>query len=297
MFGIFREDKMSLIQLKCMHFKISLYWEGGYAPSTDPWFFFKIKFYFKNNKFYTANQCVPRRHKNKHWSESATFEEYWYVLEYKALLISTSINFLQLCRTMLLYLRNTFVAPAVPRVFETVHQRGRHTDFPHSVSRWSGFHQQDPSCLIAASETVCQNTPRRTGTDDDIVIFVGISDTCRRRPPHGSVLPVVSITSCEFGTEKRCRNGDRCRRRSQWTILSWWCQCRHSSAYSADCPLLNSATVIPLYEAIPYLHFSDLPKMKHAPPLTFYYSSSTTLSSVTKVCFHKSLQKVYIHTR
>ena len=25
--------------------------------------------------------------KNKHWSEWATFEEYWYTLEYKALLI------------------------------------------------------------------------------------------------------------------------------------------------------------------------------------------------------------------
>ena len=31
-------------------------------------------------KFYDANECVglPRRHKSKHWSEWASFEEYWY---------------------------------------------------------------------------------------------------------------------------------------------------------------------------------------------------------------------------
>ena len=33
--------------------------------------------------------------KNEHWSELATFEEYWYTLEYNAPLISTSTNFLQ----------------------------------------------------------------------------------------------------------------------------------------------------------------------------------------------------------
>jgi len=30
-------------------------------------------------------------HKNKHWSEWATFEEYWYQLKYKAPLISFSL--------------------------------------------------------------------------------------------------------------------------------------------------------------------------------------------------------------
>ena len=38
---------------------------------------------------------MPRTHKNKHWSEWATFEEYWYALEYKASLISTSTSLLQ----------------------------------------------------------------------------------------------------------------------------------------------------------------------------------------------------------
>jgi len=59
-------------------------------PPTHPPSFLEIKFYFKIVKFYIANQCVPRRHKNKHWSERATSEEYWYALEYKAPLISTS---------------------------------------------------------------------------------------------------------------------------------------------------------------------------------------------------------------
>jgi len=27
--------------------------------------FFEIKFYFKNMKFYSVSQCIPRRHKNK----------------------------------------------------------------------------------------------------------------------------------------------------------------------------------------------------------------------------------------
>ena len=41
---------------------------GGFAPSPDLTLsFFKIKFLFKNLKFYSANQCVPRRrHKSKH---------------------------------------------------------------------------------------------------------------------------------------------------------------------------------------------------------------------------------------
>ena len=52
--------------------------------------------HFFEIKFYNANQCLPRRHKSKHWiTEWATFEEYWYALEYKAPLISTSTSFLQ----------------------------------------------------------------------------------------------------------------------------------------------------------------------------------------------------------
>jgi len=147
------------------------------------------------------------------------------------------------------YLWDTFITPAVPRVFQAVHKRGRHTDFPRPVSRRSGFHQQDLRCLIAASEPVCQNTPSRTGTDNYVVIFIGIRNTCRRRPPYGSVFPVVCITSSKFRTEtrRRTRNDDRYWNRSQWTIFSWWCQCWHSSAYTADFPLLNRPTVIPLY--------------------------------------------------
>jgi len=64
-------------------------------PQIPPPSLFEIKSYFKNIKFYYANQCVPRRHKNKYWNKWATSEEYWYALEYKALLISTSTNFLQ----------------------------------------------------------------------------------------------------------------------------------------------------------------------------------------------------------
>ena len=30
-------------------------------------------------KSYNANPVLPRRHKNEHWSESATFEECWYI--------------------------------------------------------------------------------------------------------------------------------------------------------------------------------------------------------------------------
>ena len=81
-----------VIQSKYMHFLISLYWGGD--CQIHPHHFSKL-FYFKNIKLYNANQCVWRRHKNKHWSEWATFEEYWYPLEYKAPLISTSTNFLQ----------------------------------------------------------------------------------------------------------------------------------------------------------------------------------------------------------
>ena len=56
---------------------------------------FEIKFLLKNLKFYRTNQCVPGRHKSKHWSEWASFEEYCNVLEYKAPLISIGTNFLQ----------------------------------------------------------------------------------------------------------------------------------------------------------------------------------------------------------
>jgi len=62
---------------------------------TSPPSFFEIKFYSKKSTFFYSNQCVPRRHKNKHWREWATFKEYWYALEYKAPFISTSTNFLQ----------------------------------------------------------------------------------------------------------------------------------------------------------------------------------------------------------
>jgi len=75
-------------KLFCPNWKALL----GEDPSPS---FFKVKFYFKNIKFYHANQCVPRRHKNKHWSEWATFDVYRYALEYKAPLISASTNFLQ----------------------------------------------------------------------------------------------------------------------------------------------------------------------------------------------------------
>jgi len=80
-----------------MYFKFHYTGEGALPPpfpDTTP-LFFDIKFYLKYIKFYSANQCVPRRHKNKHLSEWATFEEYWYALEYEALLISRSTNFLQ----------------------------------------------------------------------------------------------------------------------------------------------------------------------------------------------------------
>jgi len=36
---------------------------------------FKIKFLFKNLKFYGANRCVTRRHKSKNWSEWTSFEK------------------------------------------------------------------------------------------------------------------------------------------------------------------------------------------------------------------------------
>ena len=53
------------------------------------------RIFFRILKFYSAYQCVPRRHKSKHWSKWASFEESWYVLEYKAPLISVGINFVQ----------------------------------------------------------------------------------------------------------------------------------------------------------------------------------------------------------
>jgi len=61
-----------------MHFKILLYWGTGSAPPQTPPHHFS--FQKINIKFYHANQCVPRRRKNKHWSEGATFEKYWYAL-------------------------------------------------------------------------------------------------------------------------------------------------------------------------------------------------------------------------
>ena len=56
---------MSVIQSKCMHFRIHY---------THRHYFSKLNF-VKNIKFHNANQCVPRTHKNKHWSEWTTFEE------------------------------------------------------------------------------------------------------------------------------------------------------------------------------------------------------------------------------
>ena len=53
-------------------------------PSPEPTpSFVEIRFCFRDITFYNANQCVPRRHENKRWSEWATFEDYWYALEYK----------------------------------------------------------------------------------------------------------------------------------------------------------------------------------------------------------------------
>ena len=97
MFSIFCMDKMSLTQSKCMFLNFI-----GEAPPPS---FFEIMLNFKNIKCCNANQCLPRRHKNKHWSEWATFEEHWYALEYKAPLISASTNFLQPSRSNF-YLQN-----------------------------------------------------------------------------------------------------------------------------------------------------------------------------------------------
>jgi len=64
---------------------------GALPPSkTHPHHFLKLNYISKILCFTMHNQCVPRRHKNKHGSECATFEEYQYALEYKAPLISTS---------------------------------------------------------------------------------------------------------------------------------------------------------------------------------------------------------------
>jgi len=73
------------------HWNIRLYWFQLVPIS----FSLALNFISKILKFYNANQCIPTRQKNKHWREWATSEEYWYALEYKALLISTSTNFLQ----------------------------------------------------------------------------------------------------------------------------------------------------------------------------------------------------------
>ena len=74
---------------------------GLCPPDPNPHHFSKLNFISKILKFYCANQCISRRHKNKHWSEWATFEEYWHALKYKALLISTSTNFLQPSRNFI----------------------------------------------------------------------------------------------------------------------------------------------------------------------------------------------------
>jgi len=69
--------------------------DGAFPPRPYPQHFSKLNFIFLNITFYHANQYIPRRHKNKHWTEWATVEEYWYAFAYKALFISTSSNFLQ----------------------------------------------------------------------------------------------------------------------------------------------------------------------------------------------------------
>ena len=74
---------------------------GLCPPDPNPHHFSKLNFISKILKFYCANQRVSRRHKNKRWSEWATFEEYWHALKYKALLISTSTNFLQPSRNFI----------------------------------------------------------------------------------------------------------------------------------------------------------------------------------------------------
>jgi len=62
--------------------------EGALPPlQTLPPLLFEIKFLYINLKLYSANQCMPRRHKSKHRNEWASFEESWYVLEYRAPLI------------------------------------------------------------------------------------------------------------------------------------------------------------------------------------------------------------------
>ena len=145
-----------------------------------------------------------------------------------------------------IYLWNTFITPVVSRVIQTLHERSRHTDFPVTIGRWSSFQQQDLSRLVAACESVRQDTSSRTGTDNDVVIFVDIFRICRRRPSDGSVFPVVCKIHSKIGTRIRHRH--------------------------ADFPLLKTAVVMPLqaYKTIPYLHFIELPIMKHDLPVTMF---------------------------
>jgi len=62
---------------------------------TLPPLLFEIKFLYINLKLYSANQCMPRRHKSKHRNEWASFEDSWYVLEYRAPFDSIGTNFVQ----------------------------------------------------------------------------------------------------------------------------------------------------------------------------------------------------------
>jgi len=64
-------------------------------PRPHPNYYLKLNFLSKNLKFYYVNQCVPRRQKSEHWRKWASVEESWYILEYKAPLISVGTNFLQ----------------------------------------------------------------------------------------------------------------------------------------------------------------------------------------------------------
>jgi len=94
-FRIIREHVMGFSQNACI-FNFHYTVQGSLPPpQAPPALLFKMKFLFRHLKFDSANQCVPRRHKSKHWSEWASSEKSWYVLEYKAPLISTGTNFLQ----------------------------------------------------------------------------------------------------------------------------------------------------------------------------------------------------------
>ena len=84
------------VRIKCLWFTwnasiFKFHYTGEEPPHTTPHHFKKSNFIFKMAGFCIANQCTPRLHKNKHWRKWASFEAYWYALQYKAM----STNFLQ----------------------------------------------------------------------------------------------------------------------------------------------------------------------------------------------------------